>query len=138
MRRLSVLVIAVSALVLAVAACGGDDDSATAPAPAEPAAADSGGASTEVALAAVEDGSFAYETTALDATAGEITIAFTNPSATPHNVAVEGEGIETVAGEIVAMADAPITLSLEPGTYTFFCSVPGHRDAGMEGTLTVS
>ena len=137
MRRLSVLVIAVSALVLAVAACGGDGDSA-APAPAEPAAADSGGASTEVALAAVEDGSFAYETTALDATAGEITIAFTNPSATPHNVAVEGEGIETVAGEIVAMADAPITLSLEPGTYTFFCSVPGHRDAGMEGTLTVS
>jgi len=140
MKRVLLLAIAIVALAVGVAACGGDDDSLAEPAPPaapteEPAA---GGGSSEIPLAAVEDGSFAYDTTELSAGAGDITIAFSNPSGTPHNVAVEGEGIEPEFGEIVTNADAPITVSLEPGTYTFFCSVPGHRQAGMEGTITVS
>ena len=141
MKRILLLAIAIAALAVGVAACGGADASSADPAPPaapteEPAAG--GGGSSEVPLAAVEDGSFAYDTTELSAGAGDITIAFSNPSGTPHNVAVEGEGIETELGEIVTNADAPITVSLEPGTYTFFCSVPGHRQAGMEGTITVS
>ena len=136
MKRVSVIVLLAAAVSLLAAACGGGGDGAPASAPAE--AAEPVGSGTEVALAAPADNSFAYDATALEAPAGEITIAFTNPATVFHNVAVEGEGIDTVFGEIVAEADAPITVSLEPGTYTFFCSVPGHREGGMEGTLTVS
>lgn len=125
-----------------MAACGGDDSSTEPAAPAEPTAPAeepaAAGVSTEVALNAAGDDSLAYNTTTLEAEADEVTIAFRNPSETPHNVAIGGEGIETVLGEVVTAADAPITVTLEPGTYTFFCSVPGHREAGMEGTLTVS
>lgn len=136
MRRASVIVLLAALVGLLAAACGGDDTSAPASAPAEAAAP--AGPSTEVALVAAADNSLVYDTTTLEAPAGEITIAFANPATVPHNVAVEGGGIEAVFGEIVTEADAPITLSLEPGTYEFFCSVPGHREAGMEGTLIVS
>jgi uncharacterized cupredoxin-like copper-binding protein len=34
-------------------------------------------------------------------------------------------------------ASNTLSLNLKPGTYTFFCSVPGHRQAGMQGTLVV-
>ena len=141
MKRILLLAIAIVALAVGVTACGGDDDSSADPAPPaapaeEPAAG--GGDSSEIPLAAAEDGGLVYDTTELSAGPGDITIAFANPSGTPHNVAIEGEGVETVLGEVVTNADAPITVSLEPGTYTFFCSVPGHRQAGMEGTLTVS
>ncbi|MGI9659310.1 MAG: plastocyanin/azurin family copper-binding protein [Gaiellaceae bacterium] len=142
MRRISLLALAMLALAVGVAACGGDDSSTEPAAPSEPAAAEEpagdGAATSEVALNALEDGSLAYDATSLETAAGEITIAFDNPSETPHNVAVEGEAIDTVEGEVVTVSGAPITLNLEPGTYTFFCSVPGHREAGMEGTLTVS
>jgi plastocyanin len=147
MKRILLLTVAIVALAVGVAACGGDDDSSAEPAPPatpteEPAEATeepaAEGGSSEIPLLALEDGSLAYDTTELSAETGDITIAFSNPSGTPHNVAVEGEGIEEVLGEVVTNADAPITVSLEPGTYTFFCSVPGHRQAGMEGTITVS
>ncbi len=140
MRRLSVLLVLVAALGLVLAACGGDDGGGLAPAPTPPTAPTASPAVTGAAivLGAAADGSLAYGATTLDVEAGEITIAFSNPSSTPHNVAVEGEGIDTVFGEIVTAGEAPITLTLEPGTYTFFCSVPGHRSAGMEGTITVS
>jgi hypothetical protein len=74
-------------------------------------------------------------TRALEASAGTITIELANESSIPHNVAIEGGGDEespTVTGESTSL-----TVDLQPGTYTFYCSVPGHREGGMEGTLTV-
>ena len=79
-----------------------------------------------------------YDTTQLSAKAGKVTIDFKNPSAIPHNVVIEDEGGKELAGfEPVAEAEESESAELEPGTYTFYCSVPGHREAGMEGTLTV-
>ncbi len=67
-----------------------------------------------------------------------MTVNFTNSSPVPHDVAIEDSSGETVAEtEVIAEGSDSATAELEPGEYTFFCTVPGHRQAGMEGTLTV-
>jgi plastocyanin len=78
-----------------------------------------------------------YDTTELSAKAGKVTIDFKNPSAIPHNVVIEQNGKELSGFEPIANGEESETVELKSGTYTFFCSVPGHRQAGMEGTLTV-
>ena len=65
------------------------------------------------------------------ATTGELTIQLTCAGAVPHNIVIE----ETDAA--VAECGGQGEVSLEPGTYTFYCSIRGHRQAGMEGTLTI-
>lgn len=69
------------------------------------------------------------------APAGEATIAIDNQGAIVHDVTIDELGIHVGAGggEV-----AQETVALEPGTYTYYCSVPGHRAAGMEGTIEVS
>ena len=77
----------------------------------------------------------AFTETELTATAGQVTVEFSNPSQSPHAVVIEGVEPST---ETVTAADAPpITVDLEAGEYTFFCPVGNHRADGMEGTLTV-
>ena len=65
----------------------------------------------------------------------------TNASGVDHNLAIqEGTGASGPilgATTISSSGTHSITLNLKPGTYTFFCQVPGHRAAGMFGTLTV-
>ena len=67
-----------------------------------------------------------------------------NMSGVDHNLALEtGEGGATPQGSklgatpIIAKGTAKVTVTVKPGVYTFFCEVPGHREAGMDGTLTV-
>lgn len=79
----------------------------------------------------------AFNTTKLEAKAGKVTIDFKNPSAIPHDVVIEQNGKELAAVEQITESEASTTANLKPGTYTFFCSLPGHRQAGMEGTLVV-
>jgi plastocyanin len=80
----------------------------------------------------------AFDTTELEAKkAGKVTIDFKNPSAIPHNVTIEKEGRVLAESETLAEGETSASAELEPGTYTFLCSVPGHAEAGMEGTLTV-
>jgi plastocyanin len=95
-----------------------------------------GGASTTLDVEASAT-ALAYDTTKLTAKAGQVTIDFKNPSPLPHNVVIEENGKELAGFEPIAEGEESETAELKPGTYTFFCSVPGHREAGMEGTLTV-
>ena len=131
-RRILLLMLAIAALALAVAACGGDDDEEA----EEPAATEDtggGGGGTTIELAADPGGALAFHQTELTAPAGDITIHLTNDAQIPHNVEVEDAGVsDTVTG-----ADTSLDVTLEPGEYVFFCAVPGHREGGMEGTLTV-
>jgi plastocyanin len=143
MRTIAVLA---AALVLALAGCGGDDDengggtAATSTPTEESAPEDSGGGGggggETIQLAAPEDGSLAFEPSELSAAAGDVTIDFDNPSSNPHAVAIEGNGVDET-GETVTADSTSLTATLEAGEYTFYCPVTGHREGGMEGTLTV-
>ena len=87
-------------------------------------------------LSADPGGALSFDTDSLEAQAGEVMITMDNPSSTPHNIAIEGQGVDE-KGEVVTQAESQVSAQLEPGEYTFYCSVPGHRQGGMEGTLTV-
>ena len=91
-----------------------------------------------VHLAAATGGQLAYDTKQLSTQAGTVTITFENASPLEHNVTI-GQ-VRKVLGETPTFTNGTrsVTLNLKPGTYTFYCSVPGHRQAGMEGTLKVT
>jgi plastocyanin len=98
----------------------------------------SGGGSSSLSLEANKEGQLKYNTTSLEAKAGKVSIDFTNNSPEGHNVTIESSSKEEVgATETFTGGSKTLTATLKPGTYKFFCSVPGHRMAGMEGTLTV-
>ena len=148
MRKPAVLVVALALAMIGVAACGGDDDddggaAATTQTATEAETAEGGSAApsgSTVRLSADPDGIIAYDTTALAATSknGAIEIDFTNPSLSSHDVRIEDAGGKDVGGtEIISEGEQSVKLDLEPGEYTFYCSVGDHRRAGMEGTLTV-
>ena len=78
-----------------------------------------------------------FNTTKLTATHGTVTVKMFNPSTTRHGIAVEGKGVDK-DGKIVGKgATSVLTLKLKPGRYQFYCPVPGHKAAGMRGTLVV-
>jgi plastocyanin len=73
----------------------------------------------------------------LAASAGKIKIVMGNPSQLSHSIAIAGNGVNA-AGQVVGPhGTSTVSATLKPGRYTFFCTVPGHRQAGMQGTLTV-
>lgn len=130
-RRTFALCLALAALILALAACGGGDDEG------EPSG-NGGGEGTALELVAGPGSELKFDKTSLEAAAGEVTITMANDGDLPHNVAIKGSGVDE-KGEIVQNGGtSTVTATLEPGEYTFYCSVPGHEAGGMTGTLTVT
>jgi plastocyanin len=78
-----------------------------------------------------------YEEESLETEAGEVEIDFDNPSAIGHDVKIEKDGKDLGGTEVIVQSEESATVELKPGDYVFYCSVPGHREAGMEGPLTV-
>jgi uncharacterized cupredoxin-like copper-binding protein len=98
----------------------------------------SGGSAASLDFEADPSGNLAFTEDKATSKAGKVTINFTNPAPVPHNVDIEDESGENVAEtEVITEDSESTTADLKPGTYTFYCDVPGHRQAGMEGTLTV-
>ena len=78
-----------------------------------------------------------YKFADAEAPAGRLTIESVNEQSNDHNIAVDGNGVDE-QGEIVKDgATSTVEVDLKPGEYAFYCSVPGHREGGMEGKLTV-
>jgi plastocyanin len=135
-QRSMAFLILLATMVLALAACGGGGGSTTTGGGGGATTAASGGGGQTLALAADPSGALKYDKTQLEATAGDITIDLTNDSPLPHDVAVEGNGVKETSDQVTG-GKTSLTLNLKAGTYTFYCSVDGHRAAGMEGTLVV-
>jgi plastocyanin len=112
-----------------------------APAPVKGTAAPApvtGGAASSLMLTADPTGLLSFNTKALSAKAGTVTITLRNTAQVEHNVTV-AQGSTVLGGTpTFTGGNRSLTLNLKPGTYTFYCTVPGHRQAGMEGTLKVS
>jgi plastocyanin len=155
---LLVLALAATALV----ACGDDDSDPTTGTTTEEAGSETaggaatGGAATNggdpgaapddsessssstVAIEADPDGGLSYTTSEASTKAGDVTINFTNPQPSQHDVVVEGDSGDLGGTELISEGSDSVDLKdLKPGSYTFYCSVPGHREGGMEGTLSV-
>lgn len=90
-----------------------------------------------LAMPANPDGQLIYAFAAATAPPGALTIDSKNDSSVPHNIALEGNGVAEEGEVVQGGGTSEIAVDLKPGEYTYFCSVPGHRDAGMEGKLTV-
>jgi plastocyanin len=160
------LLLSAAAIALGVAACGGSSSSSSsssAPAATSSSAAATtssaaatgsgtsassgtssaavaGGGAAALSIAANPGGSLSYDKKSLSAQAGKVTITMTNMSPVGHNITIQQGTSGSVLGATPTFQGGTksVTVSLKAGKYTFFCSVPGHRAAGMVGTLTVS
>jgi plastocyanin len=127
----------VTAAILVLAGCGGGGGSKSSSSPTStPTAASGSGGGTSLSLAA-DKSKLAFDKKTLAAPAGKVTITMTNPSSIPHDVAIQGKGVQQVGKVVSSGGTSTVSASLKPGKYTFYCSVDGHRQAGMQGTLTV-
>lgn len=139
--------------LLALAGCGSSSNSTSSSAsappasstpasatetPSTPAQAPASGSGQTQSLEANPEGQLKYNKTSLTAKAGKVSIDFTNMSPEDHNMTIaSASGSVVGATPTFQGGSKTLTLNLKPGTYKFFCTVPGHRAAGMEGTLTV-
>jgi plastocyanin len=95
------------------------------------------GGGRALTLSADPGGDLSFDTRSLEAQAGRLTLQMENPSSVPHNVSIEGAGVDAEGKTVGEGGTSTVTADLRPGEYDFYCSVPGHRAGGMEGTLTV-
>ena len=150
-RPTTVALALAAAALLALAGCGSSSSKSTSSesTPATPPAtqtstgtssapATGGGATSQLSLGTNPEGQLKFDKSTLSAKAGKVSIAYTNDSPIEHNLTIESSsGSKLGATPTFTGGAKTLSVTLKPGTYKFFCSVPGHRQAGMEGTLTV-
>lgn len=135
MRTRALALATVAALALALTACsgGGADDTADSP--------DATTAASDGAVTFVGTESLQWEETSKAASVaedGSLEVTIECAGAVPHNVVFEGVNDDAIIAECAGDDSATATADVESGTYTYFCSIPGHREAGMEGEITIS
>jgi plastocyanin len=93
--------------------------------------------STQVGVDSPKSGALRYSPSTLRVPAGELTITYLNPSLVPHNLAVSRNGKVLGKTKVLTKGSASVTVDVGAGQYVFYCTVPGHRQAGMQGDLVV-
>jgi uncharacterized cupredoxin-like copper-binding protein len=96
-------------------------------------------AASTVKLKADAGGQLKFNKSKLSAPAGKVTIKMKDPSSSgiPHGIALSGKGLKKTGKIVNPGKTTAVTATLKAGKYTYFCPVPGHKQAGMRGTLTV-
>jgi len=82
-------------------------------------------------------GALAFQFSKANATAGQVTLEMPNKSGITHDISIKGNGVNQQGPRVGQGGTSKVNVNLKPGTYTFYCSVPGHEAGGMKGTLTV-
>jgi uncharacterized cupredoxin-like copper-binding protein len=153
-KRTMIILGLAAALAVGIAACGSSSDTSTTAADtsASTAATDDGdgdvdavgnsdtssGGGEAVKVTAAADGSLAYDESTLNANAGAVDLQLDNPSSTQHDVCVRSDsGDELGCSDSTSQGTADLSVDLPAGNYEFYCSEPGHEEAGMKGTLSV-
>lgn len=146
MKKVATVLVLLLASV-ALAACGSSSSStsnstastAETTAATTPPTKPSSASGQTLKVEANPNGQLSYVPSKLTAKPGNLTIEFKNPQGLSHDIAVEDSSGKTIGkSELIAETSTTLSLSnLKAGTYQYFCTVPGHREAGMEGTLTV-
>jgi uncharacterized cupredoxin-like copper-binding protein len=144
-RRISLIailaVVAAAAVVLVIVESGGSSTSnASTPSSTANTSTTSTGRGEVLKLSADPSGQLRFTTSKLTAAKpGRVTLMMTNPSAAgmDHGIAIDGNGVDSDGPIVAPGKTSMVTVDLKKGTYTYYCPVPGHRQAGMTGTLTV-
>jgi uncharacterized cupredoxin-like copper-binding protein len=147
-RRLSLLAIAPVAVALVIAGCGSSSNSSTTAATTttKPTSTPTTTSSTSSAhkgqvlkISADPGGQLRFTQSKLMAKPGKVTIVMDNPASAgmDHGVSIEGNGVDQDGPIVAAGKTSTVSATLKKGTYTYYCPVPGHKQAGMVGTLTV-
>ena len=146
--RSKYLAVLFAACALFVVGCGGDDDDSSDSGSSGGGGsayggdktekeASSGGAGGTLKLKADPSGALKFDKTTLKSGPGKTKIVLDNPSTVPHAIEVEGKGVEAEGDTVTKGGVSQVTVDLKAGKYEYYCPVDGHKDAGMEGTLTV-
>ena len=141
--------LAIIAAAIGLVACGSSNDnssSSSTPAASTPAGGGGGGGGAAtgggggggqtLVVKADPNGQLSWSPTTETAKAGSVTMTLDNPSPVSHDIEISGNGVEKTA-DLVSQGSTSVTATLKPGTYEYYCTVPGHKQAGMKGTLTV-
>jgi plastocyanin len=127
----------VAAYVASASAKPGKDSGRLADIGAKKATASTSEKNGVVSIPTNPAGGLSYEFASATAKAGNVTIESKNAQSTPHDIAIEGNGVNKKGAVVSGGGVSKFSADLKPGTYTFYCSVPGHREGGMVGKLTV-
>ncbi len=138
-RPLVITVLALAALALFVAGCGGDDDETTSSTTtteettgATGASGDDGASAGGAETVAMAEYSFTPDAPTVGQ-GGSLDVV--NDGQIPHNLTVEGSDLAT--SDLEGGASEDLTVDLDPGDYEIICSIADHAAQGMTGTLTV-
>jgi uncharacterized cupredoxin-like copper-binding protein len=125
-------------LTVVVAGCGSSSGSSSSAPPSTPAAGGSAttGGGTDVAVTLKDFTITLAGGNSLKPGTYTFTVANDGPSA--HNLTIDGPGVDNAATPTFGSGETKaLTVTLQNGTYDFFCSVPGHKQAGMDVSVTV-
>lgn len=136
-RRTTTRLALLAATALVLTACGGSDTAGSTTSPSTTAAPSSASASgTPVAVTETE---FAIAMPKTDLAAGTYTFTVSNKGKFPHNLIVEGPGVDKQASATLQGGESgDLTVTLQAGSYEFWCSVDSHKEKGMDVKVTVS